>query len=388
MIFIDNIKIANEDMRIDTAVESFDMQKIINRRFMFNPLTGTLILGRQYSGNTVIGSHLDEHKNHGEGEPYGDFIPGWVGTGGRFESGVIHFAPPISADRPELANKGFSALEMFAANGATGETVIRGFPDVWEQPLSGILDGSKISERKEVMTPMAEKQDFYRVTNYGDDIKPADGMKIERHIYFQPENADISRFTALPLERLQAMRDESAAAEQAIFDKLRGAATEWENQAAVTLLLDKAIEYVKTPAVTHSSNKWVKDRANNDFRSMSNMVYKMTSHVSVNTPRPPLTPSWDLTWSVHTNTPDGYRSDRIAGQDRKHFTDLAEMEKYLNGRIKAYSHLFAEISPPIPPEYAKNFRVNGQLLPGYTVEGENRNDLTAPPKSKTAAFPL
>ena len=28
------------------------------------------------------------------------------------------------------------------------------------------------------------------------------------------------------------------------------------------------------------------------------------------------------------------------------------MEKYLNGRIKAYDRLFTEISPPIPQEYA------------------------------------
>ncbi len=46
------------------------------------------------------------------------------------------------------------------------------------------------------------------------------------------------------------------------------------------------------------------------------------------------------------------------------------MEKYLNGRIKAYEKLFTEISPAIPQEYAEQFKVNGQLLPGYTVEGE------------------
>ena len=38
--------------------------------------------------------------------------------------------------------------------------------------------------------------------------------------------------------------------------------------------------------------------------------------------------------------------------DRKVFTDKAAMEKYLNGRIKAYDRLFTEISPPIPQEYA------------------------------------
>ena len=43
------------------------------------------------------------------------------------------------------------------------------------------------------------------------------------------------------------------------------------------------------------------------------------------------------------------------------------MEKYLQGRIKAYSHLFREISPSIPEDARKRFCVNGVLLPGYTV---------------------
>ena len=59
------------------------------------------------------------------------------------------------------------------------------------------------------------------------------------------------------------------------------------------------------------------------------------------------------------------------------------MEKYLNGRIKAYDRLFTEISPPIPQEYAEHFKVNGMLLPDYTIEGEE------PPQQQpqTAAIP-
>ena len=44
------------------------------------------------------------------------------------------------------------------------------------------------------------------------------------------------------------------------------------------------------------------------------------------------------------------------------------MEKYLQGRIAAYSHLFTEISPPIPADARQRFCVNGVLLPGYTVD--------------------
>ena len=82
--------------------------------------------------------------------------------------------------------------------------------------------------------------------------------------------------------------------------------------------------------------------------------------------------AWDLSWSLYFNTtqnPDYSGSGRrLAGQDRKVFKDRAAMEKYLQGRIAAYSHLFTEISPPIPEDARKRFCVNGILLPGYTVE--------------------
>ena len=63
---------------------------------------------------------------------------------------------------------------------------------------------------------------------------------------------------------------------------------------------------------------------------------------------------------------------KIAGQDRKVFADRAAMEKYLAGRQKAYANLFTEVSPQIPKQYAECFKVNGVLLPGYTIEGEER----------------
>lgn len=48
-------------MRIDTGQTAFDMQQIENRRFMYQPQTGTLILGYQYKGNHLASSHADEH---------------------------------------------------------------------------------------------------------------------------------------------------------------------------------------------------------------------------------------------------------------------------------------------------------------------------------------
>ena len=177
----------------------------------------------------------------------------------------------------------------------------------------------------------------------------------------------------MTVEQLQAMREESAAAEQAIFENLQAQAAAWEEQAGKTLLLDKAIEYARTPETKHTANKWEQP---DEYRHViSNRVYQMDYRISENTrydkaAGQSIPYSYTLSWSVRTNSPDGYHQAKIAGQERKVFADRAAMEKYLNGRIKAYRHLFTELSPPIPQEYAGHFRVNGQLLPGYTVEVE------------------
>ncbi|HBF2248425.1 TPA: antirestriction protein ArdA, partial [Clostridioides difficile] len=112
-------------------------------------------------------------------------------------------------------------------------------------------------------------------------------------------------------------------------------------------------------------------------------VYQMNYYIYENTrydkeAQKSIPYSWTLTWSVRTNSPSRTQA-KIAGQDRKVFTDKAAMEKYLNGRIKAYDRLFTEISPPIPQEYADYFKVNGMLMPDYTIEGED------PPQQQQAA---
>ena len=207
-----------------------------------------------------------------------------------------------------------------------------------------------------------------------DRLDPADSMRIDRKMYFEEATADISGLTALPLERLQALQEESAAAEQAAFEALQKQAAAWEEQAGKTLVIKKAIEYARTPEAEHTANEW---RATDYGKHISNRVYQMRYHISENTrydreTQQSKTYSWTLSWSIYTNSPHQYGQAKIAGQERKVFADREAMEKYLNGRIKAYAHLFTEISPPIPKEYAERFKVNGQLLPGYSIEGEER----------------
>ena len=95
--------------------------------------------------------------------------------------------------------------------------------------------------------------------------------------------------------------------------------------------------------------------------------------------------SWEVTWGVCVRNPiPGHYGRQIAGQQNKKYADKAAAEKYLQGRIKAYAHLFTEISPPVPKAYADQFKVNGQLLPGYTIEGqEQQYDKTAAEVTKS-----
>lgn len=223
-----------------------------------------------------------------------------------------------------------------------------------------------------------------------DDLEPASTMRIERRIYFESGKADLSEMVKLPLAELLSLRAESAAAEQEVFDRLKEQAAAWEEQAGRTLFLDKALEYARTLPVTHTANQWA---APDEYRHIrSNMVYQMDYSISENTrydsaAQKSVPYSWTLRWSLRTNAPGGYRQEKIAGQDRKVFASREELDKYLNGRIKAHDHYFTEISPAIPKEYADCFKVNGCLLPGYTIEGEEPAKAAALPTQEEAAQP-
>ncbi len=53
--------------------------------------------------------------------------------------------------------------------------------------------------------------------------------------------------------------------------------------------------------------------------------------------------------------------------------------------------MFSEISPPIPKEFERYFTVNGQLLPGYRVAGQEpklpeRNAAASIPEKRESAI--
>ena len=136
-------------MRIDTGTQTVDMQQIDNRRFMFAPDTGVLVLGRQYAETDLVNSsHAVELADAGITKNFDHFVRGWIGTGRDYPEGIIHFAPCVDARNTKLFERAFDTLEMFRENGALAGTVIRGFGNRWEQSLSAILTDCQEPDRK------------------------------------------------------------------------------------------------------------------------------------------------------------------------------------------------------------------------------------------------
>lgn len=235
-------------------------------------------------------------------------------------------------------------------------------------------------------------------------LRPGDELEISGHVYRNEGKTEVAELVTLPMEELKRLEQDSMDKEQTIFQSMCDILPSWTAQAGLTVSIRKAMEYLKVGPVEHTANQW-KDKEYG-VHEISNMVYKMTWRVYERTEWNRATQrsevkGWELRWSVCFNTvsnPDNTRSGRqIAGQDSKVFKDKAAMEKYLQGRINAYAHLFTEISPPIPKGEEGRFSVNGVLLPGYSVEitvddllafldeGDEEKETPAPARKKAVS---
>ncbi len=123
---------------------------------------------------------------------------------------------------------------------------------------------------------MEENKD-YRAYRYGDHLEPGYELKVEHSV--SCEDVDISALIAMGTESLAAMRQGSIDGEQKAYDIVVAAAKQWEQQAAATQMIDRAISYLRTPEVEHTGNQW-KDTDNwRSAQEISNRVYKMTCSV-------------------------------------------------------------------------------------------------------------
>ena len=136
-------------------------------------------------------------------------------------------------------------------------------------------------------------------------------------------------------------------------------AAAWEEQAGKNAFAGQSdLNTRGQPLVQHTANEWQTTEHNRHIRS--NRVYQMNYYIYENTrydkeAQKSIPYSWTLTWSVRTNSPSRTQA-KIAGQDRKVFTDKAAMEKYLNGRIKAYDRSVYGNLPAYPAGVRRLFQ--------------------------------
>lgn len=225
---------------------------------------------------------------------------------------------------------------------------------------------------------MAENEKFYTAYSHG-NVQPGSELKYSSTIYFNDTDGFLRPFAEESTETLTAWMEKSVSAEKSLYAELQSMVGKWQEQAAVTLLLQKAVEYLKMPQVKHTGNVWQKS-SDGHADEISNMVYRMYIHVYEDTKydralKKSVPVAWYVSWRVSLNVLPGQNGKTIAHQDKKRFTDKAASEKYLDGRKAFYEHLFYKISPPIPQEYARYFMVNGLFLPGYTAEGQELPDV-------------
>lgn len=220
-----------------------------------------------------------------------------------------------------------------------------------------------------------EKRSFYRVYGFKDKLTEGTKLHLEHTVeydHFYRDVPEMAELTILPEAELVKKRKASVKLEKDIYAKMQNTIKEWEKQAAQTLLLDKALEYVRTPEVKHTSNEW--KRREDGSWVISNLVYKMSYELKEDT-EGDKKGTWLVSWKLEMNRPPRPSTEKmfypgdstVAEQRKKRYDTFDTAQRYIQGRFDLYTPLFSELCPPIPDKFKDIFRINGSLLPGYTI---------------------
>ena len=213
------------------------------------------------------------------------------------------------------------------------------------------------------------EKNFYEISAGGTMLREGSYLDIQRSLVYRGERADFTPFLNVPLKELEKQLKASKVEEQKIYDQLKEAAEAWDEHGAQTLLLEKAIEYLKVPEVKHTANEWKQQK--DGSWEISNLVYKMTFNIVKSGDE------WKLTWELSYTAPglsQGYwgytRSprERIEYEGSKKYKTMEGAQKYIQSKFDQYAPCFESLSPPIPAEAKELFCVNGQLLQGYSLQ--------------------
>ena len=155
---------------------------------------------------------------------------------------------------------------------------------------------------------MPDIKPFFSVNAWGDSLTTGATLKIVHSLHYSDYTASphMVPLVELTAAELQEKLKDSKAAEKSIFDKLKTAVSEWEAQAAQTLLLEKVLEYVRTPEVSHTFNEW--KQLENGAWEISNRVYQMRYQFAP----VPQSKAVRVTWGIVYNTPQQPGNPRYA----------------------------------------------------------------------------
>ncbi len=187
-------------------------------------------------------------------------------------------------------------------------------------------------------------------------------IEIDHSIYYKGD-CDISDLIQMSAKDVERFRNKSIANENKAYEKVLQALSEWEKEALITQRHNRALNYLNTPPIEHTSNKWVD--AKYDYKERSNMVYFMQYRIYKRQARHGVL-KWDVSWTVRTQRAPG-QAALVLGNQEKTYSSEEAAQKYIQNRIAEYDHLFTEISPVIADVDKYPFCVNGVLLPGYTT---------------------
>ena len=219
---------------------------------------------------------------------------------------------------------------------------------------------------------MPDKDSFYYLNAYQDGITPGQQMTIQHKISFNDWQSDshIAPLVGLAGEEIMRRKEASIALEKELYAKLKKLAAEWDEQAAQTMLLERALEYVHTPEVAHTSNEWKEGK--NGIWEISNRTYIMRYQITYEKSANIYLVSWGIVYNAPKQPDSKYTnywgdSIYVARQDKKKYASMEAAQHYIQGRFDVYCHLFRELSPPVPHECRRMFSINGHLARGYTL---------------------
>lgn len=216
-------------------------------------------------------------------------------------------------------------------------------------------------------------------------ISDGDGdFKINRHCAVNKEmtQTDTDAYKDYSDEALETAIQSARALLETHYGELLQKADEIQMEILYLMMLTRIKEGRRIRPIAHTNNKWVKASTTPDYvesAERSNAVYKMYYRIyrdhnwNTKTCKNEFTGRCRLFWSVSVQSPALGTPVNTIGEQERAFKSEEDMQKYLNGRIKAYDKYFVEVYPPVPKEFLHNFVYAGQMLPGYHEEEEQNS---------------